>query len=90
MWPWFNSNPLMSMQDNSKKQLSASEAGDDLIHGDEAEKLSKSEKPNNGSGRYFGDFNTFRHGLRTPNEGTNQRNLKLWANEADKICFDCI
>jgi hypothetical protein len=39
------------MQDNSKKQLSASEAGDDLIHGDEAEKLSKSEKPNNGSGR---------------------------------------
>ena len=51
MWPWFNSNPLMSMQDNSKKQLSASEAGDDLIHGDEAEKLSKSEKPNNGSGR---------------------------------------
>ena len=60
MWPWFNSNPLMSMQDNSKKQLSASEAGDDLIHGDEAEKLSKSEKPNNGSGRYFGDFSTFR------------------------------
>ena len=51
MWPWFNSNPLMSMQDNSKKQLSASEAGDDLIHGDEAEKLSKSEKPNNGSGK---------------------------------------
>ena len=60
MWPWFNSNPLMSMQDNSKKQLSASEAGDDLIHGDEAEKLSKSEKPNNGSGRYFGDLNTCR------------------------------
>ena len=53
MWPWFNSNPLMSMQDNSKKQLSVSEAGDDLIHGEEAEKLSKSEKPNNGSGRYF-------------------------------------
>ena len=48
----------MSMQDNSKKQLSASEAGDDLIHGDEAEKLSKSEKPNNGSGRYFWDFKT--------------------------------
>jgi hypothetical protein len=24
------------------------------------------------------------HGLRTPNEGTNQRNLKFWA---DKICF---
>ena len=25
------------------------------------------------------------HGLRTPNEGTNQGNLKFWANEADKI-----
>ena len=43
----------MSMQDNSKKQLSASEAGDDLIHGDEAEKLSKSEKPNNGSCKWI-------------------------------------
>ena len=28
-----------------------------------------------------------RHGLRTPNEGINQRNLKFWANVADKICF---
>ena len=27
------------------------------------------------------------HGLRTPNEGINQRDLKNWANEADKICF---
>ena len=27
------------------------------------------------------------HGLRTPNEGINQRNLKVWADEADKICF---
>ena len=27
------------------------------------------------------------HGLRTPNEDTNQRNLKFWADEADKICF---
>ena len=27
------------------------------------------------------------HGLRTPNEGINQRNLKLWADVADKICF---
>ena len=52
MWPWFNSNPLMSMQDNSKK-LSASEAGDDLNHGDEADKLSKSEKLNNGSGKWI-------------------------------------
>ena len=28
-----------------------------------------------------------RHGLWTPNEGINQRNLKIWANVADKICF---
>ena len=27
------------------------------------------------------------HGLRTPNEGMNQRNLKFWADVADKICF---
>ena len=27
------------------------------------------------------------HGLRTPNEGINQRNLKIWANVADKICL---
>ena len=27
------------------------------------------------------------HGLRTPNEGINQRNLKIWADVADKICF---
>ena len=25
------------------------------------------------------------HGLRIPNEGINQRNLKIWANAADKI-----
>ena len=30
---------------------------------------------------------TLKHGLRTPNEGTNQRNLKFWADMADKICF---
>ena len=30
------------------------------------------------------------HGLRTPNEGINQRNLKFWADVADKICFCCI
>ena len=24
------------------------------------------------------------HGLRTPNEGINQRNLKIWADVADK------
>ena len=27
------------------------------------------------------------HGLRTPNEDINQRNLKIWV--ADKICFGC-
>ena len=27
------------------------------------------------------------HGLRTPSEGINQRNLKIWADAADKICF---
>ena len=26
-------------------------------------------------------------GLRTHNEGINQRNLKFWADVADKICF---
>ena len=30
------------------------------------------------------------HGLRTSNEGINQRNLKFWADVADKICFGCI
>ena len=27
------------------------------------------------------------HGLQTSNEGINQRNLKIWADVADKICF---
>ena len=27
------------------------------------------------------------HGLRTPNEGINQRYLKIWADVADEICF---
>ena len=27
------------------------------------------------------------HGLRTPNEGINQKYLKNWADVADKICF---
>jgi hypothetical protein len=31
--------------------------------------------------------NAFEHGLRTPNEDINQRYLKNWADEADKICF---
>ena len=29
------------------------------------------------------------HGLRTPNEDINQRNLKFMAHVADKICFCC-
>ena len=28
------------------------------------------------------------HGLRTPNEGIHQRNLKIRADVADKICFN--
>ena len=31
-------------------------------------------------------LNYFSHGLRTPNEGINQRHLKIWADVADKIC----
>ena len=27
------------------------------------------------------------HGLQTSNEGINQRDLKIWADVADKICF---
>ena len=29
----------------------------------------------------------FEHGLRTPNVGINQRNLKIWAHVAVKIFF---
>ena len=29
--------------------------------------------------------NLYDHGLRTPDEGINQRNLKIWADVADKI-----
>ena len=45
------------------------------------------------SQRYLADRNAIcilhqsDHGLRTPNEGTNQRYLKNWADVADKICF---
>ena len=35
----------------------------------------------------FGNHVNSRHELRTPNEGTNQRYLKNWADVADKICF---
>ena len=31
--------------------------------------------------------NELLHGLQTPNEGINQRNLKSWADVADKIFF---
>ena len=27
------------------------------------------------------------HGLRTPNKGINQRDLKIWAGVTNKICF---
>ena len=33
---------------------------------------------------YFYDLT---HGLRTPDEGINQKYLKNWADVADKICF---
>ena len=29
--------------------------------------------------------NVLVHGLRTPNEDINQRNMKIWADVADKI-----
>ena len=32
-------------------------------------------------------LNSADQGLRTPGEGINQRNLKIWADVADKICF---
>ena len=32
-------------------------------------------------------INAFMQALQTPNEGINQRNLKIWADLADKICF---
>ena len=37
--------------------------------------------------RQNGDCYCWYHGLRTPNEGINQRYLKNWADVADKICF---
>ena len=40
--------------------------------------------------KFFTDPNKklyYSHKLWTPNEGINQRNLKIWANVADKICF---
>ena len=40
----------------------------------------------NGQGRFNLD-DTDSHGLQTPNEGINQRNLKFWVDVTDKICF---
>ena len=37
--------------------------------------------------RYGININGSTNGLRTPNEGINQINLKIWENVADKICF---
>ena len=45
MWPWFNSNPLMSIQDDSKKLHS-----DDLVGDEASEKRSKNEKNTNCGG----------------------------------------
>ena len=42
------------------------------------------------SNRWFGEMkkvDTCIHGLQTPNGGINQRNQKIWADVADKICF---
>jgi hypothetical protein len=33
------------------------------------------------------EVDSLEHGLRTPNEGINQRDLKNWADVADKICL---
>ena len=38
----------------------------------------------------FHFYHIYSHGLRTPNEGINQRYLKNWADGADEICFACI
>ena len=44
--------------------------------------------PKNGVLRFnYRPSGSMHHGLRTPNEGINQRNLKFWADVADKICF---
>ena len=34
-----------------------------------------------------GLIHVYTHGQRTPNTGINQRNLKFWAEVADKIRF---
>ena len=46
--------------------------------------VGKENKPHH---RVINRLNGLLHGLRTPNEGINQRYLKNWADVADKICF---
>ena len=36
---------------------------------------------------FYNLSHAFTHGLRTPNEGINQRYLKHWVDVGDKICF---
>ena len=44
------------------------------------------KKLNATSKRLLPHFDGVTHGLRTPNEGINQRYQKNWADVADKIC----
>ena len=46
--------------------------------------IAEATTTNQGKQTFLHDFN---HVLRTPNEGINRRNLKIWADVADKICF---
>jgi hypothetical protein len=39
------------------------------------------------SGSGINHKNEFSQGLRTPNEGINQKNLKIWTDVADKFFF---
>ena len=53
-------------------------------------KFFKSSKPSNNTHiLIIPKFDGHEHGLRTPNEGINQKNLKIWADVADKTCFGC-
>ena len=38
-------------------------------------------------GNYMRKYGMYPHRLRTHKESINQRNLKFWADMADKICF---
>ena len=41
----------------------------------------------NGRSKISSHIDFCNHGLQTPNEGINQRNVKNWADVADKIFF---